>query len=84
MIANQKPSELEEFRTKSEISFPFLSDDGAAVIKEWGVVNEERKALPHPATFVLDENGVVIYRAVNPDYKQRPNVGGLLRLLRQR
>ena len=60
------------------MEFSFLVDEGAAAIKAYGVVNELKDTLPHPATFILDEDGIVVYRNVNPDYKQRPEVEELL------
>lgn len=54
------------------------------MIRSYGVLNEDRGTLPHPATFVLDERGVVLYRNVNPDYKERPDVAELLAALRDR
>ncbi len=78
MIANQDAAELEKFRSNSGIEFTFLVDDGATVIERYGVANEARSSLPHPATFVLDEGGSISFRSVNPDYKQRPDVKELL------
>lgn len=84
MIANQDAPELERFRSNSGTAFSFLIDEGAKVIRSYGVVNEEKEALPHPATFILDEDGVVLYRNVNPNYKERPEVQDLLLTLANR
>ena len=78
MIANQAPEELERFRRNAGIEFSFLVDEGARTIARYGVVNHEKEGLPHPASFVLDEKGLVVYSNVNPDYKQRPEAKELL------
>jgi len=78
VVANQDAEKLELFRKNAGLEFPMLVDEGAELIERYGVANEERETLPHPATFVIDESGVVVYRSVNPDYKQRPEVKELL------
>ena len=80
-IANQEAPELERFRVNSGISFPILVDENAELIARYGFTNEERPSLPHPATLVLDEEGVVVYRRVDVDYRERPEVSDLLRAL---
>ena len=84
MIANEDAARLESFRSKAELGFPLLVDENAQVIAGWGVANEERESLPHPATFVIDEEGIVLWRVVDPDSRQRPDTEQLLEALRSR
>ena len=84
VIANQDADELETFRKNAGLRFPVLVDEGAEVIARYGFTNEDRPSLPHPATLVLDEDGVVIFRRVNENYKERPEVGELLRAIQNR
>jgi len=56
----------------------------------WGVfvnlpfVNgEDSWGLPIPATYVLDNNHTIIHSDVNPDYTDRPEPTGIVRLLSQ-
>lgn len=78
VIANQDAAELETFRKNAGLEFPVLVDEGAEVIARYGFTNEGRPSLPHPATLVLDEDGVVIFRRVNENYKERPEITELL------
>lgn len=54
--------------------FTFLSDPDHEVIARYGVLNPSgsRRGIPHPATFVIDQKGVVRWRDVQTDYKIRP------------
>jgi peroxiredoxin len=50
----------------------FLSDAGHKVINRYGILNEGSGNLPHPATYVIDKDGIVRWKAVNVDYRVRP------------
>jgi peroxiredoxin len=50
----------------------FLSDPEHSVIHRYGILNERSQGLPHPATFVIDREGIVRWKSVNVDYRQRP------------
>ena len=60
--------------------FTFLSDADHAVIARYGILNPSgtRRGIPHPATFVLDRQGVVRWRDVQTDYKIRPTIESIL------
>lgn len=52
--------------------FPFLSDPGHRVIDRYGLFNpDDRRGIPHPATYVIDRQGVVRWRFVETDYRVR-------------
>lgn len=57
-----------------EPDFTFLSDPDHTVIDRYGVLNPSgsRRGIPHPATYVIDQKGVVRWRDVQTDYKVRP------------
>jgi peroxiredoxin len=40
--------------------------------------SDESQQLPVPATFLLDENGVVLWRHVDPNYKNRASVASII------
>jgi len=44
--------------------FLFLSDPDHKVISRYGILNESSKGLPHPATYVIDKNGIVRWKSV--------------------
>jgi peroxiredoxin len=50
----------------------FLRDDGSAAIDQLGLRKEDtepiEEGVPHPATYVLDRNGIVRFADVRTDY----------------
>ena len=65
--------------------FIMLSDPDHAVIDRYGLFNENappNRPLPHPATYVIDKEGVVRYRFVEVDYRVRPTNEDILEVLK--
>ena len=63
--------------------FVMLSDPDHAVIDRYGLLNEDSgRPMPHPATYVIDKEGVVRYRFVEVDYKVRPTNEDILAVLK--
>ncbi len=65
--------------------FIMLSDPDHAVIDRYGLFNENappNRPLPHPATYVIDKEGVVRYRFVEVDYRVRPTNEDILEILK--
>jgi peroxiredoxin len=58
----------------AQADFTFLSDPDHAVIARYGILNPSggSRGIPHPATYVIDRDGVVRWRDVETDYKIRP------------
>lgn len=64
--------------------FPFLSDPDHAVIDRYGLFNEDDpkgREITHPATFVIDRQGVVRWKMVEVNYRIRPTNDDILRQL---
>jgi len=64
--------------------FPLLSDPDHRVIDRYGLFNGEDprgREITHPATFVIDREGVVRWRFVEVDYKVRPTNEDILEVL---
>ena len=64
--------------------FIMLSDPDHAVIDRYGLFNEDappNRPLPHPATYVIDKEGIVRYRFVETDYRVRPTNEDILAVL---
>jgi len=54
--------------------FPFLSDADHRVIDRYGLLNDKaRRAMPHPATYVIDRKGIIRWKFVEVNYKIRPS-----------
>ncbi len=60
-------------------NFPLLSDADHRVIDRYGLFNDQSKrAVPHPATYLIDRKGVVRWKYIEVDYKKRPSNEDLL------
>ena len=64
--------------------FAFLSDPDHAVIARYGILNPSggSRGIPHPATYVIDRDGVVRWRDIETDYKIRPANEAILTAVR--
>ena len=68
--------------------FPFLSDINLSVINRYGIFNPDgagggRFQVPHPATFVIDKDGVVRWSFIEVDYSIRPTNEQILEALEE-
>ncbi len=64
--------------------FPLLSDPGHQVIDRYGLFNPadpKGRQITHPATFVIDTEGVVLWKMVEVNYKIRPTNEDILSAL---
>jgi peroxiredoxin len=84
---------LSQFAAARDITFPLLSDEGSATIREYGLLNEEmnparapeeRRAMmqrlygiPYPGTFMLDPEGRVTARFFEAAYQERSTVSSI-------
>ena len=59
--------------TPVTIDFPLLEDANHRVIDRYGLLNPESKGWPHPATYVIDKQGIVRWKFVEVDYTVRPS-----------
>ena len=62
---------------RGAISFPLLSDPNHKTIEAYGLRDpaydgEKFAGIPHPAVYVIDKNGVVVWAKVESDYRKRP------------
>lgn len=59
-----------------EPDYTFLSDPESSVIGRYGILNPDggrRGAIPHPAAYVIDKQGVVRWLRIDVDYTIRPS-----------
>lgn len=65
------------------LDYPLLSDPGHRVIDRYGLFNpDDRRNIPHPATYVIDKLGVVRWRYLEVNYRVRPSNEVILEALR--
>ncbi len=78
---------LEKFADSRGITFPLVSDPGSAIIKRYGMLNEQQDpktrfyGVPHPGTFILDRKGVVTARFFEDAYQERYTAATILSTL---
>jgi len=53
------------------------------VIDRYGILNPDGKGWPHPATYVIDSQGVVRWEFIEVDYRKRPTNEQILQALRK-
>ena len=66
--------------------FPFLTDPGHKVIDRYGLFNADDpqgRQITHPATYVIDRDGIVRWKHVEVDYTVRPANEDILRALEE-
>jgi AhpC/TSA family/Disulphide bond corrector protein DsbC len=75
---------LKNFADRAGIHYPMLSDPGSRIIREFGILNEAVPkdnlfyGVPHPGTYILDENGVVRGKYFEEDFRERYTAGNIL------
>ena len=80
---------MQGFAAREEIRFALLSDQGSALIKAFGLLDDSVPAtskwhgFAHPVIFVIDPAGVVRHRFSEENYRQRPDVDLVLDTLRK-
>ena len=64
----------DKLKDQPGFNFPLLSDADHRVIDRYGLLNDQaRRPIPHPATYVIDREGVMRWKFVEVDYKVRPS-----------
>ena len=73
---------LNSFAVKHGVDYPLLSDEGSQVIRSLGILNEAAAetvfGIPHPGTFVLNEDGTVRNKEFYSSYRERDSGVGVL------
>jgi len=64
-----------------KVELPLLEDTNHRVIDRYGLLNPQSKGWPHPATYVIDKEGIVRWKFVEVDYKVRATNDMILRAL---
>lgn len=83
-VTYDSPAVLQNFAARRRISYPLLSDEGSAVIRAFGILNEKIPkdnpvyGVPLPVTYLLDKRGRVKSRYFEEDYRERYTAGNIL------
>jgi peroxiredoxin len=62
---------------RGPINFPLLSDPEHRTIDAYGLHDpaydgQKLAGIPHPAVYVIDKNGIVVWAKVESNYRERP------------
>ena len=69
-----------KLKNEPGVDYPMLSDADHRVIDRYGLLNDKAKrAMPHPATIVIDRQGKVQWKFIEVDYTKRPSNEGVLK-----
>ena len=83
-ISYDAPDTLKKFADSRGITFPIISDQGSAIIKQYGLLNDTMDpksrfyGVPHPGTFIVDRKGVVQSRFFEDAYQERYTAATIL------
>jgi hypothetical protein len=76
-ISYDAPIVLKTFAERRGITFPLLSDTGSAVIRAFGILNQDIPAgtiyrgVPHPGTYIVDREGRVVAKYFEENFTER-------------
>ncbi len=59
-------------RFAGDLNFPMLEDKNHKVIDRYGIFNPDGRGWPHPATYIIDPDGIVRWKFIETDYRKRP------------
>jgi len=86
-ISYDTPEVLKRAASKHQITFTLLSDVGSKTIDAYGIRNQEAAGrfagIPHPATFVVDDKGVIRAKLFQEGYKERHTSEELMQAVKQ-
>lgn len=84
---------LKGFAEKNEIDYPLLSDEGSKVIDSMGIRNKamdgkqygknDLTGVPHPGTYVLSPEGVILGKLFLEKYQERHSTDELIKLVEE-
>ncbi|MBL4909854.1 MAG: peroxiredoxin family protein [Alteromonadaceae bacterium] len=79
-ITPDKKMSMQNTQRRFSQQFIFLSDPKANVIRQYGVARANN--LPHPAVYLVDKGGKLVWFYSSSDYKKRPNGEQLLAVIK--
>lgn len=82
-ISYDEPTVLKRFSDRAKITFPLLSDPQSKTIDAYHIRNESAKGraqgIPHPGTFLLDQQGVIRAKLFLEGYRDRHSTEALVK-----
>ena len=71
------PELLKTFTEERKVEFPVLSDEDHSIVQRYGILNRqfepghENFGIPHPGTFIVDQEGRVLARYFEEEFRYR-------------
>ena len=81
VVSIDPADKLKVMREKLGLELVNLMDPGSATIKRYGILNEQQGKIPHPATLVIDKQGIIRFLQVDENFKQRADIGEVVAAL---
>jgi peroxiredoxin len=84
-VSVDEVAEIATFATSQKIEYAMLADPGGAINLSLGIRDEQYPVgsaafgVPRPTLYVLDRNGTIRLRYMEPTYRTRPDLEGVLR-----
>ncbi len=84
-VSVDEVAEIATFATAQKIEYAMLSDPAGAINRSLGIRDEQYPVgsaafgVPRPTLYVLDRNGTIRLRYMEPTYRTRPDLEGVLR-----
>lgn len=87
-VSIDPPARITELRSKiakdgkGDVNFPLLSDTGGKTINAYGLYDlayggKGFDGIPHPAVYIIDKKGKVVWARIESDYRKRPTLDEL-------
>ena len=70
VLTPDRPEPLAAAIARHDLKSPILPID-KSLWAEWGITNRSNDKLPHPSSFIIDPDGVVVYAQIFEDYRER-------------
>lgn len=80
-ISSEDQEAGRRLKAELDLPFPLVVDTDLKVIHAYGVFHENEpkgRSIARPATFLLDSNGVIIYRYIGVNATDRPSADQVL------
>jgi hypothetical protein len=77
------PEVIRTFTAERNIEFPLMSDQGGAVVTQYGIINRTFEpghnnfGIPHPGTFLVDPQGRVLARFFEDEFRYRNTIASI-------
>lgn len=80
-VSNDEPHDRDALVAKLALDFPVLADTDLSLTEAFGLVQAD-KDMPLPATYIVSNNGTILWRVVGENPVVRPLLDDILAALR--